>query len=63
MDTLFAMNKAGNSSRDYTFCQLFATDKGFLCGPYEVKVWSHKSCQHFAKEFGAPEATIYDAAM
>jgi hypothetical protein len=63
LDTFFATSKAGKSSRGHTCCQLFVTDKGFV---YVVPMKSKSEVLHavkqFAKEVGAPEALICDAA-
>jgi hypothetical protein len=63
MDTFFATKKAGKSSRGHTCCQLFVTDKGFV---YVVPMKSKSEVLHavkqFAKEIGAPDAIISDAA-
>ena len=63
MDTFFATKKAGKSSRQNTCCQLFVTDKGFV---YVVTMTSKsevlQAVKEFAKEIGAPEAIICDAA-
>jgi hypothetical protein len=64
MDTFFATKnakKGGKSSRGYTCCQLFVTDKGFV---YVVPMMSKsevlQAVKQFAKEIGAPEAIISD---
>lgn len=63
MDTFFATKKAKKSSRGNTCCQLFVTDKGFV---YVVPMKSKSEVIHavkqFAKEIGAPDAIISDAA-
>ena len=63
MDTFFATKKAGKSSRGHTCCQLFVTDKGFV---YVVPMRSRSdilaAVKQFAKEIGAPDAIISDAA-
>ena len=63
MDTFFATKEAGKSSRGYTMCQLFVTDKGFV---YVVLMKSKSEVIHamkaFAKEVGAPDAIIHDAS-
>ena len=63
MDTFFASKKRGMSSRKNTCCQLFVTDKGFV---YVVPMQSKKNVlsavKQFAKEIGAPDAVIADAA-
>jgi hypothetical protein len=61
--TFFATKKAGKLSRNNTCCQLFVTDKGFV---YVVPMKSNnevlQALKQFAKEVGAPEAIICDAA-
>lgn len=63
MDTFFATKKAGKSSRGHTCMQLFVTDKGFV---YVIAMKSKKdvpkAMKAFAKEVGAPDAIICDAA-
>jgi len=63
MDTFFATSLAGKSSRMHTCCQLFVTDKGFV---YVVPMRKESdvllAVKQFAKEIGAPEALIVDAA-
>jgi hypothetical protein len=61
MDTFFATSKAGKSSRGHTCCQLFVTDKGFTCvAPMKSKSEALQAAKQFAKEIGAPDATICD---
>jgi hypothetical protein len=63
MDTFFATKKAGKSSRQNTCCQLFVTDKGFVyVVPMKSKSEVLQAVKEFAKEIGAPEAIICDAA-
>ena len=63
MDTFFATRKAGKSSRGHTCCQLFVTDKGFVyVVPMKSKSEVFQAVKQFAKEIGAPDALIYDAA-
>ena len=63
MDTFFATSKAGKSSRGNTCCQLFVTDKGFVyCVPMKTKSEVLQAIKQFAKEIGAPDAIISDAA-
>jgi hypothetical protein len=63
MDTFFATKKAGKSSRGHTCCQLFVTDKGFVhVVPMKAKSDVLQAVKEFAKEIGAPEAIICDAA-
>jgi hypothetical protein len=63
MDTFFAMKTAGKSSRGHSCCQLFVTDNFFV---YVVPMRSKKevlqAVKQFAKEIGAPDAIIADAA-
>ena len=63
MDTFFAMKKAGKLSQGHTCCQIFLTDKGFMCvvpNKYNSEVM--QSMTEFAKDIGAPDAIICDAA-
>ena len=63
MDTFFATKKAGKSSRGYTCMQLFVTDKGFVfVVPMRSKSEAPQALKLFAKEVGAPDAIICDAA-
>ena len=63
MDTFFATKKAGKSSRGYTCMQLFVTDKGFVyLVPMKSKSELPQAMKMFAKEIGAPEAFVCDAA-
>jgi hypothetical protein len=63
MDTFFATKKAGKSSRGNSCCQLFVTDKGFVyVVPMKSKSEVLQAVKQFAKEIGAPEALICDAA-
>jgi hypothetical protein len=63
MDTFFATKKAGKSSRGHTCCQLFVTDKGFVyVVPMKSKSEVLQAVKQFAKEIGAPDAIILDAA-
>ena len=63
MDTFFATKKAGKSTRKNSCCQLFVTDRGFV---YEVPMKNKsevlQAVKQFAKEIGAPDAIICDAA-
>jgi hypothetical protein len=63
MDTSFATKMAGKSSRGYSCCQLFVTNK---CCVYGVPMRSKKevlqAVKQFAKEIDAPDAIIADAA-
>ena len=63
MDTFFATKKSGKSSRGNSCCQLFVTDKGFVY-VVPMKKWSEtlQDVKMFAKEIGAPDAIICDAA-
>jgi hypothetical protein len=65
MGTFFATKKAKKSSRGHTCCQLFGSDKGFVfIVPMKTKNTSDifQAVKEFAKEIGAPEAVICDAA-
>ena len=63
MDTFFATRKAGTSSRGNQCCQLFVTDNGFIyVVPMERESDVLKAVNQFAKEIGAPDALICDAA-
>ena len=63
MDTFFATKKGGKSSRGNTCCQLFVTDKGFVhLVPMRKKSDVLNALKQFAKEIGAPEAIVCDAA-
>jgi hypothetical protein len=63
MDTFFATKKAGKSSRGHTCCQLFVTDKGFVyVVPMKSKSEVLQAVKQFAKEIGAPDTIISDAA-
>jgi hypothetical protein len=63
MDTFFSTKKAGKSSRGNTCCQLFVTDKGFVyVVPMKTKSEVMQAVKQFAKEVGAPDAIISDAA-
>ena len=61
MDTLFATNKSGKSSRGNTCCQLLVTYKGFIyvvSMKYKSKVM--QAVKKFVKKIGAPEEIICD---
>ena len=63
MGTFFATKKKGKSSRGNVCCQLFVTDKGFVyVVPMKAKSEVLQAVKQFAKEIGAPEAIISDAA-
>jgi hypothetical protein len=63
MDTFFATKKAKKSSHGHTCCQLFVTDKGFVyVVPMKSKTEVLQAVKQFAKEIGAPDAIISDAA-
>ena len=63
MDTFFATRKAGKSSRGNTRCQLFVTNKGFVyVVPMKSKSEVLQALKQFAKEIGAPDAIISNAA-
>ena len=63
MDTFFATTKGCKSTRGHTCMQIFVTDKGFV---YVVPMRSKKevpqAIKAFAKELGAPDAIVCDAA-
>ena len=63
MYNLFSKKTAGKSSRDNTCCQLLGTDKGFVyVVPMKSKSEAFQAVKKFAKEIGAPDAIIFDAA-
>ena len=63
MDTFFAAKKHGLSSRKNSCCQLFVTDTGFIyVVPMKSKSEVLNAVKQFAKEIGAPDAIISDAA-
>ena len=63
MDTFFATKNKGKSSRGHVCCQLFVTDKGFVyVVPMKSKSEVLQAVKQFAKEVGAPDAIISDAA-
>ena len=63
MDTFFATKKAGKSSRGNKCSQLFVTDRGFIyVVPMKSKSEVLLAVKQFAKEIGAPDALISDAA-
>ena len=63
MDTFYATKEKGKSSRGHTCCQLFVTDKGFVyVVPMRSKSEVLNAVKQFAREVGAPEAIISDAA-
>jgi hypothetical protein len=63
MDTFYSTKKAGKSSRGNACCQLFVTDKGFVyVVPMKKESEVLQAVKQFAKEIGAPEALICDAA-
>jgi hypothetical protein len=54
MDTFYAAKHGGKSSRGYTCCQLFVTDKGFVyVVPMRRKGEVLQAIKQFAKEIGA----------
>ena len=63
MDTFYATTHGGTTSHGNTCCQLFVTDKGFV---YVVPMKGRKdilqAVKQFAKEIGAPDAIVSDAA-
>eukprot|EP00980_Cylindrotheca_fusiformis_P029117 scaffold22730_cov151-Cylindrotheca_fusiformis.AAC.1 len=63
MDTLLATKKSRKSARGNTCAQLFVTDKGFVyIVPMKSKAHVPQAFKAFAREIGAPEALICDAA-
>ena len=63
MDTFFATSKGGKSSCGHTCCQLFVTDKGYIfVVPMRSKADVLQAVKQFAKELGAPDAIVCDAA-
>ena len=63
MDTFFATSKGGKSSRGHTCCQLFVTDKGYVhVIPMRARTEVLQAVKEFAKEIGAPDTIICDAA-
>ena len=63
MDTFFAHQKKGTSTRGHTCMQLFVTDKGFVhVIPMKTKSEVPMALKMFAKDIGAPDAIICDAA-
>ena len=63
MDTFFATKNGGVSSHGHTCCQLFVTDKGYVYAvPMKSRSKVLQAVKQFAKEVGAPNALICDAA-
>ena len=63
MDTFFATKNGGKSSRGNTCCQLFVSDTGFVyVVPMRKKSDVLSAVKQFAKEIGAPDAIVCDAA-
>ena len=63
MDTFFATKTVEPSLRGHTCMQLFVTDKGFIhVVPMKSKSEVLQAVKQFAKEIGAPDAIICDAA-
>lgn len=63
MDTFFAAKQSGKSSRGYTCMQLFVSDTGFIfVVPMRSKANVPVALKLFAREIGAPNAIICDAA-
>ena len=63
MDTFFAKKKYGKLSWGHTYCQLFVTNKGFVCViPINLRGEVLQPVKIFAKEISPPEAIIFDAA-
>ena len=61
MDTMFASQKSGPTTRGNTCLQLFVTDKGFVfvC-PMKQKAHLHYALKLFFKKVGVPDAIICD---
>ena len=63
MDTFFATEKSGKSSRGHTCCQIFVTDKGFMyVVPMKYKSEVLQAEKEFAKDIGAHHVIICDSA-
>ena len=63
MDTFFASKNKEKSSQGFTCMQLFVTDKGFVqVIPMNKRSKVPLALKMFAKEVGAPDAIICDAA-
>ena len=63
MDTFFGTKKARKSTRGNNCCELFVTDKGFFyIVPLKSKGEVLLALKQFAKEVGASDAFICDAA-
>ena len=63
MDTIFVTKKARKLSRGNNCCQLFVSDKGFLSAVLmKSKSEAPAALKMFAKEIGAPDAIVCDAA-
>jgi hypothetical protein len=63
MDTFFSMKKRGQLSRGFSCMQLFVTDKGFIhVIPMKSRSEVPLAMKQFAKEIGAPDAFVCDAA-
>ena len=61
MDTFFVTKKGGKSSCGHTCCQLFVTDKGFVyVVPMKWKGEVLQALMQYAKEIGAPNASVAD---
>ena len=64
MDNFFAHKKKGNSSRGYTCMQLFVTDKWFVhVIPMTKKSEVPMALKTFARDIGAPDTILFDAAL
>ena len=63
MDTTFAAKKSGKSSWGHTCCQSFVMDKVFVyVVPMKYKFGVMQAVKKSAKDIGAPDAIIWDAA-
>ena len=63
MNTLFSTKSEVKYSRGNTCCQLFVTNKGFVyVVPIKIRSEVLQAVNQFAKEIGAPDAIILDAA-
>ena len=60
-DTMFATPKA-KSTRDYTCCQVFVSDKGFVAVyPMKSQAEFQTALHWFCKEVGVPVDLVVDA--
>jgi hypothetical protein len=63
MDAFFATKKADKLSQGHNCCQLFVTDKGFVCVvPMKSKAEALQAVQQFANEIGPPDAMTCNKA-